>query len=297
MTAQTALLFEEARPRLFGLAYRMIGTYAEAEDVVQDTFARWLAADRDTITNAHGWLTTVCTRRAIDVLRSARRTRTQYVGAWLPEPLHPTLVDSDDALAGSLETALLLALERLAPRERAAFLLAEVFGVPHEQIAATLGIGEVACRKLTSRARAKVRDSNRPERAPLGSHRAILDEFEKALKTGDTSNLSGLLTDDVTLTADGGGRVPAAVEPIIGRDAVMAFIARAAVWWHSYSRSLDRIAHGEAMIVRDDTGVAAVLWFGPFDRDGRADALYVMRNPGKLGTITAPTPASSVRDR
>jgi len=283
---ETAHLFDEARPRLLGLAYRMIGTYAEAEDVVQDVFARWLAADHGAIVNHHGWLTTVCTRRAIDVLRSARRARTDYVGAWRPEPLHAQS-NVDEALAGSLETALLLALERLTPRERAAFLLGDVFGVPYRQVAETLDIEEAACRKLASRARAKVRDGGSNCVAPSEANRGILAEFDRALETGDTSELSELLAEHVTLVADGGGKVLAALEPLVGRGAVLEFAAQAKDWWSRYDRKFERMASGEALVIRDGSAVIAVLWVGPIEVDGLADRFYVMRNPAKLGTITA----------
>ncbi|KQM97994.1 sigma-70 family RNA polymerase sigma factor [Sphingomonas sp. Leaf25] len=296
MSVEIAQLFDEARPKLLGLAYRMVGTYAEAEDVVQDAFARWLAADHDAIENHQGWLTTVCTRRAIDMLRSARRVRTEYVGAWLPEPLHAqTAIDEGEA--GSLETALLLALDRLSPRERAAFLLADVFGVSHQQIAETLGIGEVACRKLASRARAKVRDGRSNSVAPSELNRGILATFDRALETGDASELSELLAEHVTLVADGGGKVRAALKPLIGRGAVLDFAAQAKDWWSPYHRSLERMATGEALVIRNGSTVIAVLWVGPIGGDGLADRLYVMRNPAKLGTITSVAQPRSVAVR
>src|SRR3546814_163350 len=156
-TTGAAGFFESRRRQLTGLAYRILGTLAEAEDAVQDTFLKWREADQDAIDNPAAWLTTACTRRCLDLLRSARRRRVDYVGAWLPEPVHTVADDTPESaaeLASSLSTAFLLLLERLSPKERAAYLLHEIFDRPYPEVAAALGLHEAACRKLVSRAKA-----------------------------------------------------------------------------------------------------------------------------------------------
>ena len=143
--------FESRRRHLLGLAYRILGSVAEAEDAVQDTFLRWRAADRDAIANPAAWLTTACTRRSLDLLKSARRTRVDYVGTWLPEPVRTAAEETPESsleLASSLSTAFLLLLERLSPKERAAYLLHEIFEQPYPDVAAALGLQEATCRKL-----------------------------------------------------------------------------------------------------------------------------------------------------
>src|SRR5690242_21686362 len=142
-------VFEEARPRLLGLAYRILGSRADAEDAVQDTFLKWRTADHADIANPGGWLITTCTRRCIDLLRAAHRSRVDYVGTWLPEPMHMLTADpADEALGTSLTTAFLLMLERLTPKERAAYLLHEIFDMDYPDIAKALDMNQAACRQL-----------------------------------------------------------------------------------------------------------------------------------------------------
>lgn len=183
MTASDPGLFESRRRQLTGLAYRLLGSLAEAEDAVQDTFLKWREADQGTIDNPAAWLTTACTRRCLDLLKSARRKRVDYVGAWLPEPVH-TVADgtpeSSAELASSLSTAFLLLLERLSPKERAAYLLREIFDRPYPDVAAALGLQEAACRKLVSRARATIgRPAARYTAAPERQE-TLLAEFRQA---------------------------------------------------------------------------------------------------------------------
>lgn len=152
-----AAVFEQRRPFLLGLAYRILGSRTEAEDVVQELFIKWLEADRASIATPAAWLTTACTRHCIDLLRSAHTSRVDYVGTWLPEPIHTTHQHSPEhmhELASSLSTAFLLLLERLTPKERAAYLLYEIFDMDYAQVAEAIGVQEAACRKLVSRAKA-----------------------------------------------------------------------------------------------------------------------------------------------
>ena len=219
--------FESRRRHLLGLAYRILGSVAEAEDAVQDTFLRWRAADRDAIANPAAWLTTACTRRSLDLLKSARRTRVDYVGTWLPEPVRTAAVETPESsleLASSLSTAFLLLLERLSPKERAAYLLHEIFEQPYPDVAAALGLQEATCRKLVSRARASVGRPVARYAAPPDRQEALLEGFRGALASGRTERLSRLLSDDITLAADGGGRVAAIPHTLRGRSNVLAFV-------------------------------------------------------------------------
>ena len=214
-TQGDARIFEEASPRLLGLAYRILGSRADAEDAVQDTFIKWQGADRSAIDNPAAWPTTACTHRCIDLLRSAHRTRVDYVGAWLPEPFHMSVDDNDDnalALTSSLSTAFMLMLERLTPKERAAYLLHEIFEMSYADVAKTLDIQEATCRKLISRARANIDQAKVRHVTPIGQQKELLAAFEAAAFGGGTERLSALLSDDIRMTADGGGKAS-----VIGR--------------------------------------------------------------------------------
>ena len=220
-----AASFVEHRQLLFGIAYRVLGSVAEAEDVVQDAYLRWQRVDGGEIGSPAAYLTTVVTRLAIDHLRSARIKREQYVGPWLPEPL----VASEDIgasmeLADSLSTAFLVVLETLSPSERAAFVLREVFDYPYADVATILDKSEAACRQLVHRAKEAVA-ARRPRFPASASQRERLTRrFLEVCRTGDVDPLLGLLTEDVTLLSDGGDQVRAAKRPIVGRDKVVRFL-------------------------------------------------------------------------
>ncbi|MGQ9370742.1 sigma-70 family RNA polymerase sigma factor [Azospirillum sp. ST 5-10] len=288
--------FAEARPTLLGLAYRILGSRADAEDAVQDTFLKWQAADRAAIDNPAGWLTTACTRRCLDLLRAAHRARVDYVGAWLPEPVHtavPTAVDDAEdrrELAASLTTAFLLMLERLAPKERAAFLLHEVFDRPYPEVAAALGVGEAACRKLVQRAKANVdRTKVRHVVAPDRQDR-LLDAFRTAVTDGITAPLAALLSDDVRLSADGGGKVATLLDVLQGKTAVLSFLTdRLGGYWADYRWVPADINGGRGFLLRSAKhqgvgGVAASVGFA-FDEAGRATDVFIVRNPDKLAAL------------
>src|SRR5882757_8342257 len=201
-------IFEQVRPRLLGLAYRILGSRADAEDAVQDAFIKWQGADRGAIDNPDGWLTTVCTRRCIDMLQAAHRTRVDYVGTWLPEPVYTVTAD-DDALelSSSLSTAFLLMLERLTPKERAAYLLHDILDVSYEDVAKTLDIEEPACRKLISRARQNIERDKVRHVTPLAQQEKLLAAFQDAVSGGDMNRFAILLSDDIELSADSGGQL------------------------------------------------------------------------------------------
>ena len=282
--------FEEARPRLLGLAYRILGSRADAEDVVQDTFLKWQQADTD-IDNPAAWLTTACTRRCLDVLKAGHRKRVDYVGAWLPEPIHtaaPENVEEQLALSSSLTTAFMLMLERLSPKERAAYLLYEIFERPYAEVAETLDLAEPAARKLVSRAKTNIGDSKVRYVTPPERQDTLLSAFHAAIHGGNVAGLSALLSDEVRLTSDSGGKVPAVLGTIDGHHAVMNFIAGPLVqFWADYGWET-AVINGEQGIVLTAHGeTVAVVSFG-YGEDGRVTDIFVMRNPEKLAHLGAP---------
>src|SRR5687768_16203700 len=204
------LELDRHRPRLFGIAYRMLGDAAEAEDLVQETYLRWQRDDRTDVASPEGWLVAVVTRLAIDRLRRLRTERESYVGPWLPEPI-ATDRASDPArgaeLASDLSLALLVLLERLGPEERAAFLLREVFDTGYDEIAATLGATSAAVRQMVHRARERVRGARRFATPPDVQAR-LLGRFLEAIAADDRDALLGVFDPNATFTSDGGGRVP-----------------------------------------------------------------------------------------
>src|SRR5215210_1404516 len=215
-------VYASLRPLLFSIAYRLVGSVAEAEDLVQEAFVRFHQREED-VEDPKAFLSTVVTRLAIDHLRSARVRREAYVGPWLPEPLLTD--DSADPaahaeMADSLSLAFLVLLEQLSPLERAAFLLREVFGYSYQQVAETVGRSQDSCRQLVARARRHL-DAERPRyEVSREQHEELTDRFLEACLTGDVDGLAELLADDVVLVTDGGGRVRAVRKPVLGRDKV-----------------------------------------------------------------------------
>lgn len=282
--------FEEARPRLLGLAYRILGSRADAEDVVQDTFLKWQQADAD-IDNPAAWLTTACTRRCLDVLKASHRKRVDYVGAWLPEPIHtaaPENAEEQLALTSSLTTAFMLMLERLSPKERAAYLLYEIFERPYAEVAETLTLAEPAARKLVSRAKTNIGDSKVRYVTPPERQDTLLSAFHAAIHGGNVARLSALLSDEVRLTTDSGGKVPAVLGMIDGYHAVMNFIAGPLTqFWANYGWATAAINGEQGIVVTAHGGTVAVVSFG-YGRDGRVTDIFVMRNPEKLAHLDAP---------
>jgi RNA polymerase sigma-70 factor (ECF subfamily) len=215
--------FNEYRPLLFGIAYRMLGSVMDAEDVVQDAFLRWQNAAPDEVESPKAYLSTIVTRLCLDQLRSARMQREEYVGPWLPEPLvdeqAPDVAETA-AMHESLSMAFLVLLESLTPVERAIFLLHDVFGYDFSEIARIVGRSEANCRQLARRARGYV-EARRPRFEPSAAQQdRLMHQFMRACTTGDLPGLVATLADDITLWSDGGGKVAAARQPIHGRDAV-----------------------------------------------------------------------------
>jgi len=219
--------FEQHRPRLFGIAYRMLGSRADAEDVLQEAYLRWHRASVEEIRSPEAWLVTATTRLCIDRLRLAREAREVYVGPWLPEPLVREASPPADAqldVASSLSIAFLVVLERLAPEERAAFLLHEVFDSDYGEISQILGKSEAACRQIVSRARKRVRESRPRMEVTETARRAVLDRFVRAVQTQDKEALLALFAQTATWTSDGGGKARAALKVVRGRERVVRFV-------------------------------------------------------------------------
>jgi RNA polymerase sigma-70 factor, ECF subfamily len=285
---ERAETFETHRAQLLAIAYRMTGTLADAEDLVQEAFLKW---DRvtDEIEDPRAFLVTMITRMCIDHQRSARVRRERYVGPWLPEPvLGPGALsaEAETMLADDISMALLLALDRLSPLERAAFLLHDVFDVDYARVARTLGRSEPACRKLVERARAAVRAKDAPPRyrASREEGERIVGAFLAAVTSGEVDTLSALLTEDAILYSDGGGRVQAARRPIYGRSKVARFfvgIARSHPLEPDHTLEWVVVNGGPGILVRTPAGIDQVLTF-EIDGTGRIARIYGVRNPEKL---------------
>lgn len=221
-----ATTFEHHRSRLRGVAYRMLGSRSDADDIVQDAYLRWHRAPTEEIRSPEAWLVTAVTRLAIDRLRQAKVEREAYVGPWLPEPLVTSTSPAADVateLASSLSVAFLVVLERLAPEERAAFLLHEVFDSGYDEIAQTLGKSEAACRQLVSRARKRVHEERPRVQVSEEARTSLLDRFVQAIMAHDKEALMSLLASDATWVSDGGGKARAALKPVVGAEHVARF--------------------------------------------------------------------------
>lgn len=279
--------FTELRPRLFSIAYRMLGTRADAEDVVQDAWLRWNAADQAQLLSAQAWLVTVTTRLAIDRLRSRKSEREAYVGWWLPEPLvelDERTPESAAELASDVSVAVMWLLERLAPEERAAFLLRQVFEHDYADIAAMLDKTEAACRQLVHRAQGRVQQERPRFEVPRDLHRDLLARFMQAAASGDRAAMKALLTDDVQLVSDGGGKVKSFMHILHGAGRV------AGVYWSLEHQSPGMVAYrpalvnGEPGLLRYVDGKIESAHSFVVD-DGRIVAVFVMRNPDKLTAL------------
>jgi RNA polymerase sigma-70 factor (ECF subfamily) len=275
------------RGRLLGLAYRMLGSRSDAEDVVQDAYLRFAGAQD--IRNTEAFLVTIVTRLCLDRLKSAKAQREVYVGPWLPEPVFDAdglSADTATELADDLSFALLLALDRLSPLERAAFLLHDVFDRPFSEVAEMLDCSEAACRQLAARARRGVRDQRAAPSAPPEKHARLLSAFGDAVTSGDISRLASLLREDAIAICDGGGRKPAALNPIIGPEKIARlFIGLAA-------RNAGRDLRLVPSVINGSIG--ALLYLdGEIDHtlsmaiDGdKIAAIYLVRNPDKLRHVS-----------
>jgi len=282
--------FDDLRPRLFGIAYRMLGVRADAEDVVQDAWLRWNRTDTGTLESAEAWLVTVTTRLAIDRLRAAKAEREAYVGWWLPEPLVGVDERTPEAVAewaSDLSVAFLWVLERLAPEERAAFLLRQVFDHDYPEIAAMLDKSEAACRQMVHRASERVRQERPRFEVPRDAHRRLLEKFVAAAQSGQRDAIKALLADDAEAIGDGGGKVPSFPMPLHGSERI------ANLYWAQFLRLGDRISYrlvtinGEAGVLRYIDGQLESAQ--AFVTDGEhIVSIYAVRNPDKLANIGTP---------
>lgn len=276
-------VFDAVRGRLFGLAYRMLGSRADAEDVVQDAYLRWHETDQQAVQNAEAWLVTAATRLAIDRLRRLKTEREAYVGPWLPEPILNDHVTPERQLelASDLSMAMLTLFETLAPDERAAFLLHDVFDVDYDRIADILGKNEPACRQVVHRARERVRGSRKRFASTETGQRALLEKFRLGVETSDEQALLTTFAPDANWTADGGGKTAAAARPLVGATRIASFLVALRRAWPD-SRVLEPCnVNGEpGLCVRDGGRLTAIL---AFDLDGeRIRSVYAVLNPDKL---------------
>lgn len=309
--AEAAERFEALRPRLISVAYGLLGTVAEAEDVVQDAWLRLqrtlAATTREAPAGTHpdeptapiedltGWLVTTTARLALDVLRSARHRRETYIGPWLPEPVETapgaglgaafgtgSAADPADAisLADSLSWAMLVVLETLSPAERTAFVLHDVFGLTFDQVAHALGRTPAACRKLASRAREHIGDRKPRFDVDPAQHRDTVEAFARATRVGDLDALLALLDPDAVLTSDGGGRVSAARKPIQGAERIARFLIGVNAKHPDQTKKLIHVNGGLAVLMLVDDAIASVTALGI--QDGRIRTLDMIRNPEKF---------------
>ncbi|MFC6839033.1 RNA polymerase sigma-70 factor [Xanthomonas theicola] len=281
--------FESQRPRLFGLAYRLLGSRSDAEEVVQDAWLRWQAGDRAAIRDPQAWLATVATRLGLDRLRAARSARVHYTGPWLPEPLE--IAEEADpaerhARAEQVSVAFLALLERLGPDERAAFLLKEAFDYDYAQIASLLGHAQANCRQLVHRARKRLK-AERPRFAVAPErHRQLLERFMHAAHSGERAAIVALLDANARLLSDGGGKVAASLRPLLGAERI------ARLYWAVARRSLGlqvRIGsvNGEPAILRFQGGRLHSATLVVIARDRIIEVLTLM-NPDKLPALAGP---------
>lgn len=281
---ESADSFEPHRSLLTGLAYRMLGSVAEAEDVVQETYLRWLEVKRSDVANPRAYLSRAVTRLCLDHLKSARVRRETYKGTWLPEPVMdaPAADEQADDLAADVSMALMVALQRLSPLERAAFLLHDVFNIDFKSIAEVLDRDEPACRQLASRAREHIRAS-RPRFKPSSAEvERLANAFMQAAGSRDVAALTQLLREDAILHSDGGGKVRAALNPIHGRDKIIRFLI-ARVPPAGEVRIQPTLVNGTPGFIVDSPGRRDVMTFDV--RDGALSAIFVVANPDKLQQV------------
>lgn len=281
MTPGDALAdFERHRGFLAGLAYRMLGSVAEAEDVVQDAYLRWREVERAAVEEPRAYLARVVSRLCLDRLKSASHRREEYVGTWLPEPV---VAGPAQTLAEDLSVALLLALERLSPLERAAFLLHDVFDMEYAAVAAAIDRGEAACRQLVARARGHIRQEH-PRYAPTDAEaRRLADAFVAAAATGDVDGLARLLADEAVWYSDGGGKRASALKPVVGKDRILRFYeglwAKGTSTFSGFRARAVTLNGLPGFVIQTAEGTETLALE---TANGLIVALYAVRNPDKV---------------
>jgi RNA polymerase sigma-70 factor, ECF subfamily len=284
-------VFEEWRPLLFGIAYRMLGSAADAEDMVQEAYLRFVQRAGQPVQSPRAYLVTIVTRLCLDQLTSARATRVSYTGPWLPEPV--VVDDEPSALeqADSLSLAFLVLLEELTPPERAAYLLHDIFGYQFDEIAQSMGRTAAGCRQLATRARQRIEDRRQRFDADLRHGREMTDAFMVACGTGDLDGLLGMLADDVVVWTDGGGKVRAALRPVVGPHRASRFLLNVAKKLHGLPRHVTLNGQPAAVFVDDGQVIAALV----LDiLGGKIVAVRAVTNPEKLQRLSSvlTTPAN-----
>ncbi|UZN03485.1 RNA polymerase sigma-70 factor [Cellulomonas sp. S1-8] len=286
MSDERARVFDDLRPLLFTIAYEITGSAVDADDVLQESWLRWSGVDLATVAHQRAYLAQIVSRQALNALRAASRRREEYVGPWLPEPLVGSVGDiADDVVLGeSVSMALLLVLETLSPAERVVFVLREVFGFEHAEIAEVVGRSPAAVRQLAHRAREHVQ-ARRPRFEPVGDDAArVVEEFVRAAGSGDLDALLRVLDPDVVWLSDSGGKASAPRRPLRGAAEVARFILgtfRKATPRHSFRAATVNGAPG--IVLRDGDRLEGVFSFDV--RDGRIVGFYGFRNPDKLGSV------------
>ena len=285
----TTRTFDRLRPRLQGIAYRMLGSRAEAEEVVQDAWLRWHESAPAELDSSEAWLVTVTTRLAIDRLRAAKVQREHYIGTWLPEPLlgeGPATPEQLLERADDVSVAFLVLLERLAPEARAAFLLREVFDADYAELASTIGKSEAACRQMVSRAKAQLRDERPRHAVAPEEHQRLLGRFAQALGSGDFASMKQLLHEDAVLIGDGGGKVPSFGKPLVGGQRIAQLFYATSRRFGGAVRVEPVVLNGQAGLLRFIGGaLESAQWY---ETDGsRILRIHVQRNPDKLARIDA----------
>lgn len=281
MAAEAVAEFEELRPRLLGVAYGLLGTLAEAEDVVQEAWVRLQRSDLDAIRDLTGWLVATTSRVALDMLRLARTRRETYVGPWLPEPIE-TVADPADtvSLTDAVSWAMLVVLETLSPAERAAFVLHDVFGLPFDEVGPALGRTPAACRKLASRARDHVEARQPRFDVDPQAHREVVEVFARATVSGDMEGLLRKLDPDAVLTSDGGGVAHALPQPIHGAAEIAQFLAGIGASQSGMAVRSSVVNGTPALLIFEQGQIGSVLALGI--RDGRITTIDAIRNPHKF---------------
>ena len=280
------------RPLLFSIAYRMLGSASDAEDVLQDAWLRYHGADTSAIRSAKAFATTVVTRLCLDRLKSARTKREEYVGPWLPEPVLTSDVEDPEGLlqrAESVTLAFLMLLEQLSPEERAVFLLKDIFEYDHSAIGKMLGMSVDNSRQLLHRAKAKLAEGRPAMRGTPQSRRAVAERFARAVSSGDTAGLTALLAKDARMWSDGGGKASAARRPLVGRDQVLNLL----VGLHRTAQTTDLIRSASWRIEDVNSEPALVIRVGErlesifvlSINDDAISEIRVVRNPDKLAHI------------
>ena len=281
--------FVDHRNLLFTVAYEMLGSAADAEDVLQETWLRWVKADLEQVRDQRAYLVRITTRQALNRLRSMKRRKESYVGPWLPEPLltSPDMAENAE-LAESVSMAIMLVLETLSPTERAVFVLREAFDVSYDEIAAAVDKTPAAVRQIAHRARQHV-DARRPrEVVSPGETRAVLESFQRAIETGDPQALLDVLAPEVVLVADGGGVKQAALRPVIGAEKVTRLFFAGLVKTDGTLTAGPTLINGNpALVVRLDGGMDGILAIRV--EDARITGIYYVRNPEKLSRVESET--------